>query len=367
MNRHDVTIRNIRKTFGGHTVLHDIDLDIAGGEFLTLLGGSGSGKTTLLRIIAGFTSPDAGQVLINGLDVIPLPPQRRNIGMVFQGYALFPHMTVAANVAYPLEARRLPKPAIRDRVRWALDLMQLGDYGPRMPSSLSGGQRQRVALARALVFEPGILLMDEPLSALDKSLRETMQIEMRKIHERIGATTIFVTHDQREALTMSDRIAVMSEGRIEQVASPVELYNRPATAYVAAFVGESTLVPVMVKDGRVWLGEHSVAADVALRSADRMQHLVLRPEWLQRRCADNRPFAISFTGRVRSRVFQGDSILMEVQTLEDHHLSVREVCRPGMMATLPGENESVSFGLAADHVVVVPDGGASSAVAAKAD
>ncbi|MBE7523345.1 MAG: ATP-binding cassette domain-containing protein, partial [Burkholderiales bacterium] len=218
-----ITVRGLRKTYGPQVALDHVDLDVASGEFLTLLGPSGSGKTTLLMALAGFIRPDAGSLKFGTTEVVRMPPHKRDVGMVFQNYALFPHLDVAANVAYPLKLRRVAAADIARRVDAALALVQLSGYGPRRVHELSGGQRQRVALARAIVFEPRIVLMDEPLSALDRQLRERMQIELRELHDQLGMTTIYVTHDQREALTMSDRIAVIAGGRVMQVDTPRRL------------------------------------------------------------------------------------------------------------------------------------------------
>ena len=220
-----------------------LDLDVARGELLTLLGPSGSGKTTTLMLLAGFELPDEGHILLEGRDIARLPPHRRGIGVVFQSYALFPHMTVAENVAFPLEARRVPKAERAARVARALEMVRLPGYAERRPAQLSGGQQQRVALARAMVFEPPIVLLDEPLGALDKALREEMQHEIRTLHQRLGLTMLYVTHDQSEALTLSDRIAVLSGGRLHQVAPPREIYDEPADAFVAGFVGENNRIP----------------------------------------------------------------------------------------------------------------------------
>jgi putative spermidine/putrescine transport system ATP-binding protein len=239
-------LRNVGKSYGTTTAVHDVSLGIAPGEFVSFLGPSGSGKTTTLMLIAGFLFPDRGQVLLDGADITSSPPHKRNFGMVYQNYALFPHMTVARNVAFPLEMRGVPRPEIRRRVVEALELVQLADKADRMPRQLSGGQQQRVALARALVFAPPILLMDEPLGALDKKLRIDMQNEIKSIQRRLSITTIYVTHDQDEALSMSDRVAVMRAGRIEQIAAPTELYDRPATRFVAEFIGAANLLPVTV-------------------------------------------------------------------------------------------------------------------------
>jgi putative spermidine/putrescine transport system ATP-binding protein len=230
----------IGKTYDGIvSVVDDLHLDIERGEFLTLLGPSGSGKTTTLMMLAGFETPTAGEILLDGKPLAHLPPYRRQIGMVFQNYALFPHMTVAENIAFPLSVRGIAKEEMAQRVERALDMVQLGGFGGRRPGQLSGGQQQRVAVARALVFEPKLVLMDEPLGALDKQLREQMQLEIRRLHQRLGVTMVYVTHDQHEALTMSDRIAVFHRGRIQQLDTPEAVYERPANAFVARFIGEN--------------------------------------------------------------------------------------------------------------------------------
>lgn len=242
-----VVFRAVEKTYDGVVnVVERLDLEIQRGEFLTLLGPSGSGKTTTLMMLAGFEAPTAGEILLNGRSLARIPPFRRNIGMVFQNYALFPHMTIGDNVAYPLRRRRFPRPDVEARVRRALEMVRLGGLEQRFPGQLSGGQQQRVALARALVFEPDVVLMDEPLGALDKKLREDMQLEIRHLHQALGMTVIYVTHDQAEALTMSDRIAVFSDGRIQQVGSPREVYERPFNAFVANFIGENNMLPGVI-------------------------------------------------------------------------------------------------------------------------
>ena len=241
----------VTKSYGGFlTVIHDLNLAVQKGEFLTLLGPSGSGKTTSLMMLAGFEAPTAGEIWIAGRPVQDIPPYRRNIGMVFQNYALFPHMTVAENLAYPLRVRRVPKPDMKVRVARSLEMVQMQQFADRKPAQLSGGQQQRVALARALVFEPELVLMDEPLGALDKSLRETLQYEIKHLHEKLGVTVVYVTHDQGEALTMSDRIAVFNHGRIEQLAAPAQLYETPANAFVAGFIGENNALPGIVREAR---------------------------------------------------------------------------------------------------------------------
>ena len=238
----DVGLVAVRKTFGDVVAVDSIDLEIRRGEFFTMLGPSGSGKTTTLRLIAGFERPDSGQILLGGVDVAGMPPYDRDVNTVFQDYALFPHMTVAQNVEYGLKVKRVPKEERRTRVQEALAIVRLPEFGARKPAQLSGGQRQRVALARALVNRPRVLLLDEPLGALDLKLREEMQIELKRIQQEVGITFIYVTHDQDEALTMSDRIAVFSQGSIDQVGTPVEVYEQPATEFVAGFVGVSNML-----------------------------------------------------------------------------------------------------------------------------
>ncbi|WP_137155546.1 ABC transporter ATP-binding protein [Rhizobium sp. FKL33] len=237
-----ISIASVRKAYGSYVALDNVSLDIAAGEFLTLLGPSGSGKTTLLMALAGFVRLDGGSLTIGEQDVTRLAPNKREIGIVFQNYALFPHMSVLGNVEYPLMLRKTPRAEARERALAALARVKLDGFGDRNIAALSGGQRQRVALARAIVFEPRVMLMDEPLSALDKNLREHMQFEIRRLHDDLGVTTIYVTHDQREALTMSDRIAVMEAGRIRQMDAPQEIYRRPANRFVAEFMGEANLI-----------------------------------------------------------------------------------------------------------------------------
>jgi putative spermidine/putrescine transport system ATP-binding protein len=238
----DVQLLGVRKTFGSVVAVDSIDLEVRRGEFFTMLGPSGSGKTTTLRLIAGFERPDSGQVLLGGEDVAQKPPYDRDVNTVFQDYALFPHMTVAQNVEYGLKVKRVAKAERSTRVEEALQTVRLPGFGDRKPAQLSGGQRQRVALARALINHPRVLLLDEPLGALDLKLRQEMQIELKRIQQEVGITFVYVTHDQEEALTMSDRIAVFSQGRIDQVGSPVEVYEHPTTEFVAGFVGVSNII-----------------------------------------------------------------------------------------------------------------------------
>ncbi|MBZ9997855.1 ABC transporter ATP-binding protein [Mesorhizobium sp. BH1-1-4] len=282
-------LAGVSKTYGGFRALEPTDLDVKAGEFLTLLGPSGSGKTTLLNLTAGYVEPTAGEIRIGARDVTHMPARHRNIGMVFQNYALFPHMSVGENVAYGLSVRRLPKPEIARRVGEILALMRLDGFADRPVQQLSGGQQQRVALARALVIEPDVLLMDEPLGALDKQLRRSVQLELRRLHQKLGRTTIYVTHDQEEALVLSDRIAVMDGGRIQQVGMVDDLYDRPLNAFVAGFIGESNLLPVRVlstSGGQASVDveafRRTIAVDAAPGTATgEPARLLIRPEHIE--------------------------------------------------------------------------------------
>ncbi|SEG90123.1 putative spermidine/putrescine transport system ATP-binding protein [Thermomonospora echinospora] len=281
-----ISINAVSKKYGDNTVLESVDLDIRAGEFLTLLGASGSGKSTLLNIIAGFTRPTAGTVKVDGRDITSLPPHKRGFGMVFQHYALFPHMSVADNVAFPLKRQKVAKAEIQQRVAETLELVELGHLGGRRPSELSGGQQQRVALARAIVFRPRVLLMDEPLGALDKLLREQLQLEIRRLHQEMGITFVFVTHDQDEALTMSDRIALLRNGRIVQLGTPEQLYAEPNCRYSAEFVGASNIFTGTVQ-GRSFIDDVSGQSYRLGEAADQSgRSLLVRPEHLNIAPAD---------------------------------------------------------------------------------
>jgi ABC-type Fe3+/spermidine/putrescine transport system ATPase subunit len=284
-----VTFRGVRKSFGDTVAVDGVSFDVRGGEFFSILGPSGCGKTTTLRLLAGFERPDEGEILLNGERIDDLPPWERPLAMVFQNYALFPHLSVERNVAFGLERRKMPRPEIDDRVRAALQLVRLdpATFAHRSPRQLSGGQRQRVALARALVLEPPVLLLDEPLGALDRKLRKEMQSELRALNRELGMTFIYVTHDQEEALTMSDRVAVMANARIAQVGSPVEVYERPRTEFVAGFLGEANVFEVE-GGGRVAVRPERMA--------------LLRPGAAPARDATVR------TGEVREIVYLGDRI-----------------------------------------------------------
>ena len=268
-----LVVDRVSKSFGKQTVLADCSLSVPRGTVLTLLGPSGCGKTTLLRCIAGFVEPDAGSVRVDGRDISQLAPNQRQVGYVFQNYALFPHLSVANNVAYGLRVRRRPADEIARKLAHALDLVDLGALGSRFPAQISGGQQQRVAIARALVLEPSVLLLDEPFNALDAQLRHTMQIELRKLIERVGITSIFVTHDQLEAMTLSDNVAVMGAGAIEQFGPPLDIYDRPRTPYVANFIGRANLI-----SGRCENGFFAGTQPIATGIADGEATLVVRPE-----------------------------------------------------------------------------------------
>jgi spermidine/putrescine ABC transporter ATP-binding subunit len=308
-----VILQQVTKRFGAITAVDEVCLEVREGEFLTLLGPSGCGKTTTLRLIAGFTVPSQGRIFIGGEDVTNVPPRKRNIGMVFQDYALFPHLTVAENVAFGLRERRAPTPQVRTRVQELLALVRLPGVEHRFPMELSGGQQQRVALARALAYAPRVLLMDEPLGALDLKLRETMQIEFHRIQRELGITTIYVTHDQEEAMSLSDRIAVMSEGRLIQVANPEELYANPVTPFVAHFVGKINFLDGVVRrrDGRQCLVEIPGEGSVRATAEEAFQEgqtvwLALRPESLALSRTEDGLEPNRFAGVVDRRRFLGN-------------------------------------------------------------
>lgn len=309
-----VGLRGVVKKYDSHTVLHGISLEIESGEFLTLLGPSGCGKTTVLNLIAGFAEADAGEIYIDGSPVTTLPPHLREIGIVFQSYALFPHMTVERNIAYGLRMRRVPFREIEQRVREVMALVHLEGLGDRKPRQLSGGQQQRVALARALVIRPKVLLLDEPFSALDKNLRSSMQVEVREIQRRLGVTTVFVTHDQGEALAMSDRIAVMSKGVICQIATPSELYRNPQDPFVAAFLGDVNILPAYYHSESADVLQLRIGAGVLKVPRNRLvggSHdggrldIYVRPEQIRLE-----PLNINsvLSGTVVNHVFQGDHV-----------------------------------------------------------
>jgi len=309
----NVKFDGVQKSYDGESlVVKDLNLDIAPGEFLTMLGPSGSGKTTCLMMLAGFEPPTHGEIYLDGKAIGQLPPHKRGIGMVFQNYALFPHMTVGENLAYPLKVRGKSKSEIKERVDRALGMVELGGFGGRRPAQLSGGQQQRVAVARALVFEPNLVLMDEPLGALDKQLREQMQYEIKHIHENIGVTVVYVTHDQTEALTMSDRVAVFNDGVIQQLSPPAELYEHPQNSFVAQFIGENNKFSgkvTEVNNGtcRVELdsGGQVVAKAVNIDGVGSRTTLSLRPERIS---INETGEENSLSGRIEELIYLGDTI-----------------------------------------------------------
>jgi putative spermidine/putrescine transport system ATP-binding protein len=312
-----LSLEGLGKNYGEAPVVSGVDLLIRPGEFVTLLGPSGCGKTTILRMVAGLVVPSTGRILVDGADITALPTHRRNMGLVFQNYALFPHMSVAGNVGFGLEMRGVARAEAAVRVREVLDLVRLGDYGARPPRQLSGGQQQRVALARALVVRPAVLLLDEPLSNLDAKLREDLRDEIRAIQERLHTTTLFVTHDQAEALTMSDRVVVLSAGRIEQVGTPVDIYDRPASPFVATFIGRVNRVDATVTasdatgsavaaPGLRGRGLRALPAGARVQAMVRPQRITLLPGHAE---GENR-----LAGTVRRVVFAGDIVQIDVET-----------------------------------------------------
>ena len=355
---HALTLKGLTKRYGDFTAVDDVSLDVGQGEFLTLLGPSGSGKTTILMAVAGFVAPSAGAILLDARDITPLPPEKRNFGMVFQGYALFPHMTVAENVAFPLRVRGLSRADRDAKVRAALDLVQLAAFAARLPKQLSGGQQQRVALARALVFDPALLLLDEPLSALDKKLRAELQEELKALHRRVGRTFINVTHDQEEALSLSDRIAILNHGRLVQQGAPGALYERPRTRFVADFLGKSNFIEGRVasaRDGRFAL-ESGVSVRVpqgaALPDVGAQSLLSLRPEKVgvlsEGEAADN-----SVEGRIAGFAYLGAGFSLRVAT--ERLGEIRATLPAWQSAIAPAEGLPVRLGWSADAAVPVAE------------
>jgi spermidine/putrescine transport system ATP-binding protein len=327
-----LSLRNVAKQFGKNTVLRDVSLDVAEGEFLTILGESGSGKTTLLRIIAGFESASAGEVWMGAERLDRQPPYRRRVNTVFQHYALFPHLTVEQNVAYGLRVAKRPEPEIKSRVADALEKVKMSAFAKSKPSKISGGQQQRVALARALVNRPQLLLLDEPLSALDANLRRQMQVELKSLQREVGISFIFVTHDQEEAMVMSDRIALLRSGELEQVASPRVIYSRPATAYVAQFIGHTNLLKGEVRSAVAHCG--SLTWPAALPDGPAL--FSLRPENIRIKSETNAASGdVLLRGKVRQQAFHGATELIRVQCADGLILTVRT---PATVAAL-GEIE----------------------------
>lgn len=332
MTKNVVELRNIRKSIHDHDILHDINLEVREGEFLTLLGPSGCGKTTLLRLISGFEEPTGGQIFIDGKDVVGLPPHQRHVHTVFQSYALFPHMTVFENIAFGLRCQKVALPEIQERVAAVLKMVKLEKYAQRKPSQLSGGQQQRVAIARAAVNRPRVLLLDEPLSSLDYRLRKTMQIELKQLQRRLGITFIFVTHDQEEALSMSDRVVVMQEGYIEQVGTPRQVYEEPGTLKVATFIGE-----VNIFDGEIISvnGNKQVMVNVMDKQRQAKSnrsctigekvHVLVRPEdvrvWNLHEVDDTSDM---FNGNVEEVIYKGTTVDLIVRLANNKVIAATE-------------------------------------------
>lgn len=330
MNTPFLHINGVRKTYGAVVAANHIELTISEGEFMTFLGPSGSGKSTTLYIMAGFQDPTAGDIKLRGRSILSTPSHKRNIGMVFQRYTLFPHLSVGENVAFPLRVRRMGQSEIAEKVKRALALVRLDGYEDRMPGKMSGGQQQRVALARALIYDPPVLLMDEPLSALDKKLREEIQFEIRRIHQATGVTILYVTHDQEEALRLSDRIAIFNQGEIEQVGTGPELYANPATHFVAEFIGDSTfltghLACVSNARGSVRFSDGTEVAGVPLHGAGhsgQAAKLMLRPERIELMTDAGLPGA-SLPVTVEDLTFLGNNTTVAARTSWGETLSVR--------------------------------------------
>ncbi len=313
-----VKFAGVQKTYDGNTlVVRDLNLDIQGGEFLSLLGPSGSGKTTTLMMLAGFESPTAGEIFLGGMPITRTPPHKRNFGMVFQNYALFPHMTVADNVAYPLTVRKVGRSDREAKVKRALGMVQMGGMGERYPGQLSGGQQQRVALARALVFDPQLVLMDEPLGALDKQLREHMQIELKALHRQLGLTFVYVTHDQSEALTMSDRVAVFNDGTIQQIDVVTQLYETPVNRFVAGFVGDNSVFDGIVSattgtqcEVRLACGTTLSGLNVNTASSTNPVQACIRPERIVAHLSNAKPCHNSIQAQLSDVIYFGDHLRM---------------------------------------------------------
>ncbi|WP_207350895.1 polyamine ABC transporter ATP-binding protein [Jiella sonneratiae] len=346
-----MTLEKLTKSYGSETVVRSISMDIAQGEFLSLLGPSGSGKTTTLSMIAGFVTADSGRILFGAKDVTRLPPRDRKLGMVFQNYAIFPHLDVFNNVAFPLTVRRLPKDEVEKRVRQAMEMVRLTGFETRYGKQLSGGQQQRVALARAIVAQPEIILMDEPLGALDKNLRYQMQMEIKEISSRLGMTVIYVTHDQEEALTMSDRIAIMENGRIAQLGAPRDVYEHPESVFVARFLGEANLVPVKRLDG-ILRGPGGNALRV---EKDRSQlatgKIFVRPEKIRLSSAGEPVDGNFLPGKIRSVAFLGNVVRTEIAVDDEVDIVCDTANSDRLVMPKAGDLVQVSWLPSACHVL----------------
>ncbi|MEJ7669481.1 MAG: ABC transporter ATP-binding protein [Casimicrobiaceae bacterium] len=346
-----VEFENVQKTYDGeHLALTDLNLSIAQGEFLTLLGPSGSGKSTALMMLAGFEVPTAGEIRLRGKSLLRVPHYRRNIGVVFQNYALFPHMTVAENLSFPLSVRKMRPSELKDRVARALELVQLRGFDSRRPAELSGGQQQRIALARALIFDPVLVLMDEPLGALDKQLREQLQIEIKHIQKHLGLTVVYVTHDQTEALTMSDRIAVLKDGSIQQLATPADLYDRPQNAFVAQFIGESNrlsgVLRAMNNEGRCTVeiadGHTVEAMAVNIGPLGSRTTLSIRPERVVLHPAEGQ-CNNTLAARVEELIYHGDHTRARLQVPSSSEFLIKVPNTLGELGIAPGDTIEIGW------------------------
>jgi putative spermidine/putrescine transport system ATP-binding protein len=346
-----VEFDRVQKSYDGETlVVKELNLSIGKGEFLTMLGPSGSGKTTCLMMLAGFETATNGEIRLDGRPINQVPPHKRGIGMVFQNYALFPHMTVGENLSFPLEVRGMAKDEREAKIKRALDMVQMGAFAARRPSQLSGGQQQRIALARALVFDPKLVLMDEPLGALDKQLREHMQFEIKHLHESLGITVVYVTHDQGEALTMSDRIAVFNDGRIQQLAPPADLYERPDNSFVAQFIGENNKLPGVIEElsgdkalVRLATGEVIDATPVNVREVGQKTLVSIRPERVEFKPESMPPGAHMIGAEVLEVIYMGDILraVLRVAGSDDFVMKMRNTL--GQTKLAPGQKIKVGW------------------------
>jgi len=346
----DIAFERVSKRFGDVAALSDLDLHIPTGAFMTLLGPSGSGKTTALNVLAGFLNPSEGRVKIGGTDITSRPPEARNLGMVFQNYSLFPHLSVEDNVGFPLKMRGIDRGERRRRVGAALERVHLAGYQSRRPSELSGGQKQRVALARALVFEPPVLLMDECLSALDLKLREQLQIEIKRIHQDIGSTIVFVTHDQGEALAMSDSIAVMQAGRLVQLGTPHDIYDRPSTRFTADFIGKTNILDARIEtDGSVLVPRLAIGFAKPASWPDRITGLSIRPESF----SQDGTAPMLFPVTVESTLFLGETVQYVVSTSQGDEILFRESRRTNQ--PIHGRGDTITLGFAPESAWPLQD------------
>lgn len=360
-----VAIEELSRYYGAVKAVYNVRLNVEPGEFLSLVGPSGSGKTTLLMMVAGFEEPTAGRIIVGSRDLTRVPPNLRNMGMVFQRYALFPHMSVADNIAFPLRMRALSRAERDERVARALDMVKLSGFGDRRPAQLSGGQQQRVALARAIVFEPQVVLMDEPLGALDRKLRQHMQIELKDLQARLGATVIYVTHDQEEALTMSDRVAILKDGELCQVGRPRDVYDHPASAFVGDFFGEMNFLTGVIEHCdtqacRVRVGNHAITAASAGQAATpgALATIGTRPEYVSVGAGDNESADNAIAGKVVRVVFSGPAVMVLIEFIDGTTIKASVSLQSDVAGLPPGSPVTVSF--SPSHTVAFAPGAADA-------